>query len=137
MGPSRIVQGSLVFVLLGMLVIGLAVMNYVTFLGGSMIGGLGLAALLGAPMRYIILQEASAEDRASAQGLLNLFLGFGQLGGAAVVGAVAASRGGGQAGYQAAYLVLAVTSALILVLSFGLVNKTATAKVTASSPGPP
>ncbi len=122
-GPTRIVQASLVFVFAGILVIGIAVMTYVSFLGGSIIGGMGLAGLLGAPLRYIILEEARAEDRTAAQGLLNVFLGVGQLGGAAIVGGVAASMGGGQVGYQSAYLVLAVLSFALLALSFGLVNK--------------
>jgi len=122
-GPTRIVQASLAFVFVGILIIGLAVMNYFTFLGGAMLGGVGLAALLGAPLRYIILEEARAEDRASAQGLLNLFLAFGQLAGAAIVGGVATSKGGGQIGYQAAYVVLAVLSLVLLAVSFGLVSK--------------
>jgi EmrB/QacA subfamily drug resistance transporter len=122
-GPTRIVQGGLAFTLAGIAVIGFAVMNYVTFLGGSMIGGIGLAALLGAPLRYIILEEARAEDRASAQGLLNLFLAFGQLAGAAIVGGVAASKGGGEAGYQAGYVVLVVLAIVLFAVSFGLVSK--------------
>ena len=122
-GPIRIVQASLLFVFAGILVIGIAVMTYVSFLGGSIIGGMGLAGLLGAPLRYIILEEARAEDRAAAQGLLNVFLGVGQLGGAAIVGGVAASMGGGQVGYQTAYLVLAVLSFSLLALSLGLINR--------------
>ena len=126
-GPTRIVQGSLAFVFAGVLVFGLAVMTFFTFIGGSIIGGIGLAALLGAPLRYIILEEARAEDRAAAQGLLNVFLAIGQLAGAAIVGGVAASRGGGQVGYQAAYVVLAVLSLVLIAVSFGLVHKPKTA----------
>ena len=72
-----------------------------------MIVGLGLAAVLGAPLRYIVLEEARPEDRASTQGLLNIFLAVGQLSGAAIVGAVATSVGGGTVGYQNAIGVLA------------------------------
>jgi len=122
-GPTRIVQGSLIFVFGGILVFGLAMMTFVTFIGGGIISGIGLAALLGAPLRYIILEESRAEDRAAAQGLLNVFLAIGQLGGAAIVGSVAASKGGGQVGYQAAYVVLAVLSLALFALSFGLVSK--------------
>jgi len=123
MGPARIVQGSLAFVFAGILVFGIAVMSFVTFIGGGIITGIGLAALLGAPLRYIILEEASPEDRASAQGLLNIFLAIGQLTGAAVVGSVATSMGGGTFGYQRSYVVLAGLSALLIGLSLGLKDK--------------
>ena len=117
MGPTPLVHASLAFVLVGILMYGFVPMNYVTFIGAGMIAGVGLAGILGAPLRYIILEEARPEDRASAQGLLNIFLAIGQLTGAAIVGAVAASRGGGEVGYQAAYAALAVLMFLMLILS--------------------
>jgi len=122
-GPTPIVRGSLVFVFAGILMFGLAVMNFGTFIGAGIVTGIGLAALLGAPLRYIILEEARPEDRASAQGLLNVFLAFGQLAGAAIVGSVAASMGGGTVGYQWAYVVLAALSAVLLAVSFRLPTK--------------
>lgn len=125
-GPKPLVHASLAFVFAGILVFGLAPMDYVSFIGGGMIAGVGLAGILGAPLRYIILEEARPEDRASAQGLLNIFLAIGQLLGAAIVGAVAASKGGGQAGYQGAYVVLAALALAMLGLSFRL-RKTAPA----------
>ena len=85
-----------------------------------MIIGVGVAALLGAPLRYIVLEEARPEDRASTQGLLNIFLAIGQLTGAAVVGAMATSVGGGTDGYQLAFAALAVITLVICVVSFGL-----------------
>ncbi|MBT8444824.1 MAG: MFS transporter [Gammaproteobacteria bacterium] len=122
-GPAQIVQGSLVFVFVGILIFGIALMTFVSFIGGGIITGIGLAAMLGAPMRYIILEEARAEDRASAQGLLNIFLAIGQLTGAAIVGSVATSMGGGTVGYQSAYLVLAALSLLLIGVALGLKNK--------------
>jgi MFS family permease len=65
-------------------------------LSGTLIG-LGLSVLLGAPMRYIVLNEAPAEDRGAAQGVLTVFTGVGQLISGALVGAAAASAGGGAA----------------------------------------
>ena len=119
-GPARVIRGSTFFVFAGLLVYGFAQMNYVTFIGGGMIVGIGLAALLGAPLRYVILEEAAPEDRATAQGLLNVFLAIGQLGGAAIVGSVAASVGGGQAGYQSSFSVLAAVTAVLIALAFVL-----------------
>jgi MFS family permease len=93
------------------------------FIASAAIIGLGLAALLGAPMRYIMLNEASAADRTSAQGLITLFTSVGQLMSSAVVGAVAASMGGGVTGYGTAYLVIGVIAAILVVLTFGLKNQ--------------
>jgi multidrug resistance protein len=119
-GPTRVIQGSLLTVLVGLLVYVFAEITYVTFIGGGMIIGVGVAALLGAPLRYIVLEEARPEDRASTQGLLNIFLAIGQLTGAAVVGAMATSVGGGTEGYQLAFAALAVITVVICVVSFGL-----------------
>jgi MFS family permease len=115
-GPTRVIQGSLMVVLVGLLVYSLADITYVTFIGGGMIVGVGVAALLGAPLRYIVLEEARAEDRAATQGLLNIFLAVGQLSGAAIVGAVATSAGGGTEGYQAAFAVLAAITVVIGII---------------------
>jgi MFS family permease len=65
--------------------------------------GLGIGVLLGASLRYIILNEATPAERGTAQSLLTLALGVGQLGGAALMGAIAA-RQGGTAGYTTALL---------------------------------
>jgi MFS family permease len=121
-GPTRVIQVSLAIVLVGLLVYALAEISYVTFIGGGLIVGVGVAALLGAPLRYIVLEEARIEDRASAQGLLNIFLATGQLSGAAIVGAVATSAGGGTTGYQASFGVLAVIAVLICAIALRLRN---------------
>jgi MFS family permease len=112
-GPTRVIQAALAVLLIGLLVYTLTEITYVTFIGGGMIVGVGVAALLGAPLRYIILEEARPEDRASTQGLLNIFLAIGQLSGAAIVGAVATSAGGGTAGYQTSFAVLAAITVVI------------------------
>jgi MFS family permease len=112
-GPTRVIQAALVVLLIGLLIYTLMEITYVTFIGGGMIVGVGVAALLGAPLRYIILEEARPEDRASTQGLLNIFLAIGQLSGAAIVGAVATSAGGGTAGYQTSFAVLAAITVVI------------------------
>ncbi len=91
-------------------------------LSGAVIG-LGLSALLGAPVRYIRLNEAPASDRAAAQGAIALFTSIGQLVSSALVGAVAASQGGGVQGYGAAYLVIGVVAVILTLLTFGLKSR--------------
>jgi EmrB/QacA subfamily drug resistance transporter len=85
--------------------------------------GLGLSMLLGASLRYILLNEVKYNDRTSVQGLLTIFVSTGQMTGAAGAGAVIASHGGNQNAYQLAYLLAAFVALLILVISFFLKNR--------------
>ncbi len=89
------------------------------YISASLIG-LGSGFLIGAPLRYIMLNESNESERASAQGLLRLFTGVGQLFGGALVGALAASQGGGMAGLQYAYLMVGIFSAFLIIVSLGL-----------------
>jgi MFS family permease len=124
-GSKFIVQVGLVLVFIGVLIYGLVPLNVTWFIVGGIIGGIGLAGLLGAPLRFILLNEAKAGDRAAAQGLLTVFLAIGQLLGAAIVGGVAASKGGGVIGYQSAFVVLATLTAIITLVATALKSKAA------------
>ena len=90
------------------------------FIASAAVIGLGLSSLLGAPMRYIMLNEASAADRTSAQGLITLFTSVGQLTSSALIGAVAASMGGGVKGYGTAYMVIGIIAGIMVLLTLGL-----------------
>jgi multidrug resistance protein len=120
LGAGIIIQQAIAFIVVGVMIWALIPLSFISFIGAGLIAGIGIAALLGAPLRYIIIEESSPDDRASAQGLLNIFLAIGQLSGAAIVGAVATSKGGGTAGYQASFLVLGVLAAVIFLFSLGL-----------------
>jgi EmrB/QacA subfamily drug resistance transporter len=93
------------------------------FIAAAAVIGLGLSSLLGAPMRYIMLNEASAAERTSAQGLITLFTSVGQLTSSALVGAVAASMGGGVKGYGTAYMVIGIVAGIMVILTLGLKNR--------------
>jgi EmrB/QacA subfamily drug resistance transporter len=104
----------------GMFVVTLASSGLVFFYAAAILIGLGLGALLGAPLRYVMLSEASAAQRAAAQGILTLNTSVGQLVGGALVGAVAASFGGGISGYATAFLAVGIVMAVTVVLTLGL-----------------
>jgi EmrB/QacA subfamily drug resistance transporter len=91
-------------------------------LSGALIG-LGLSALLGAPIRYITLNEVSAAERSVAQGVVTVFTSLGQLVGSALVGAIVASRGGGFAGYSTAFLVISLVGLLMIGAAVGLKSR--------------
>jgi EmrB/QacA subfamily drug resistance transporter len=125
LGSKVVVIAGTILVAIGMIMLSSGAITSVLalfILTGAIIG-LGLSALLGAPVRYIMLNEAPASDRTAAQGAITLFTSIGQLMSSALVGAVAASQGGGMKGYGAAYLVIGVVAVLLVILSLGLKNR--------------
>jgi EmrB/QacA subfamily drug resistance transporter len=108
---------------IGMLVVGLAPISMVLFYAAGALVGLGLSWLLGAPLRYIMLNEAPRPQRAASQAALALSTRVGQLAGGALVGAVAASMGGGVAGYQQAFTIIGAVSLAFAVLTLALKSR--------------
>lgn len=90
------------------------------FYAAGIVIGLGVAALLGSALRYVMLHAAPPEERGAAQGLLTVFTSMGQLVGSAVVGGVIASHGGAVTGYGRAFVLVALVMLTLAVLSFGL-----------------
>ncbi len=109
----------------GLLMVGALPVSLVLFYVAGALVGLGLSWLLGAPLRYIMLNEAPRSQRAAAQGALALSTRVGQLIGGALVGAIAASRGGGTMGYQEAFLAVGVITFVCFFFAFGLKTRTA------------
>ena len=123
-GSRVVVLSGTVLLVLGMFFLGsLAAASIALFLVSGAVVGAGLSSLLGAPIRYMMLNEAAAKDRSVAQGIVTLSGSIGQLFGSAVVGAVAASSGGGAPGYGAAYTVVAVISILLVLAAVRLKNR--------------
>lgn len=108
----------------GMLMVGTVVTTPMSFYLAGIVIGLGLAALLGTSLRYVMLNEAPADQRGAAQGVLTLFTSTGQLLGAAVVGAVVASHGG-MRGYHLAFQVVGIFMLLLAAMSTALKSRTA------------
>ncbi|HYW53303.1 MAG TPA: MFS transporter [Dongiaceae bacterium] len=84
------------------------------------VAGAGFGALLGAPTRYIVTSHVGPEQRASAVGLLSVFLIIGQIVGGSLGGGVAGSHGDLVDGYRIAYLVFAGVALVALLLSTAL-----------------
>ena len=108
---------------IGMVLLGLFNSSLSMFIVSGVVIGLGLSALLGAPIRYIMLNETATADRAAAQGVTSLFTSTGQLLSGVLVGAVAASQGGGVAGYSAAFLVIGGVSLVLTLISLALKSR--------------
>jgi len=124
-GTRAILVGCQVLSLISISVYAFVELNMFIFIAASIVGGIGTSGLVGAPVRYIVLGETGNDDRASAQGLLSVVSSVGRLIGAAFVGAVAASLGGGPPGYQAAFGGLLVLGALMFCVALSLEPKAA------------
>ena len=132
LGARTLVVFGLTFIASGFLLYGQIGLTSAFFITASCIAGLGFATALGAPLRIIVLNEARPEDRGAAQGLLNVSINVGQLLGAALVGGITASRGGGAAGYQASFTVMGAITATLLLLAVQFRSKAADAAATAA-----
>ena len=66
-GPRSVVQGGLSLTAAGLVLLALLPLDLVSFYAACSIIGFGLSALLGAPLRYITLQEAGDEQRGAGQ----------------------------------------------------------------------
>jgi MFS family permease len=71
------------------------------------VAGVGFGALLGAPTRYIITREVPANMRATAVGLLSIFLIIGQIFGGSLAGGVFGTSISNPQAYRALYLIFA------------------------------
>lgn len=89
---------------LGMIMLGTVATSTLLFVLATVIVGLGLSSLLGAPTRYIAVNEAPPEERGSALAIIGVFNSIGIALGSALAGAVVTSGGGGLAGFRQAYL---------------------------------
>jgi MFS family permease len=116
-GSRTVIMAGTVIMTAGMLMLGLLASNLWFFILSGILIGMGMSALLGAPMRYIMLNEARASERSVAQGVLAVFTSAGQLVGSTLTGAIGASQGGEAAGYTLAFLVIGGLSLVLVLLS--------------------
>jgi len=119
-GARSVVQLGLALTVTGLLLFGLLPLDWPNFyLSGGLVG-FGMSALLGAPLRYIALQEAGEQRRGAGQGILTLSVSVGQLVGSAIIGVVVGSASQALQGYRHGLLAVAAACALALVLSVAL-----------------
>jgi MFS family permease len=117
-GAKRVILAGTVILTCGLLLFAFSSNNYGWFFIGTIIIGIGLISLLGAPLRYIVLNKAPAKERASQQGLLSVFSGIGQLISGVMVGGIVASLGGGIVAFSFAFICVGLISVALIIESF-------------------
>ncbi len=122
-GSKAVLIIGTIILALGMFGLAFDSSTIISFYIAAVLVGVGMGIIVGAPLRYIMLNEAKESERASGQGAVRLFTGIGQLFGGALVGAVASSQGGGSAGLQNAYLLVGIMVAFLFLISFGLKSR--------------
>jgi EmrB/QacA subfamily drug resistance transporter len=121
-GTKPVILGGIAIMTAGLVLLFFFMQNMVLFFIASFLIGLGLSGILGAPLRYILLNETAVENRSSAQGLLTIFSSSGQLIGAALGGALIASAQVPLSGYGLVFLVIAVLALVCFTAALFLKN---------------
>ena len=125
-GSKIVIIAGTFISMIGMILLGLFSDNLTLFIISGVLIGFGLSTLLGAPLRYITLNEAKVSERSVAQGVISIFSSAGQMLGGVLVGAIAASRTqtmGAASGYSLAFLVMGIISLALVGISFMLKNR--------------
>jgi len=128
LGSRIVILVGTITTTIGMTLLGLFSSNLILFIVSGVLIGLGLSTLLGAPLRYITLNEAKVSERSVAQGVISIFTSSGQMLGGALIGAIAASRTqtmGAAAGYSLAFLIMGIICLILVGIAFMLKNRAA------------
>ena len=119
-GAKPVIQSGLLLTALGLLLFTRRPLELSGFYAAGVCVGLGLSGLLGAPLRFIALEEAGEGRRGAGQGLLTSFLSIGRIAGAALIGGAAAAGTSELAGYRHALFVLAFVALAAALASVAL-----------------
>jgi MFS family permease len=132
-GAKPVVLVGMALMAAGLAILGLFASSMLMFYVFSVLFGLGIAVLLGAALRYMMLGETAESERAPAQALLTITISIGQMIGAAMLGAVASLDGASVTGYAQAMLLTAMVMIVLFVAGLLLKNVKAPAQGIVSS----
>ena len=116
-GPRLTLMTSTAILIVGLAGLVFFMRTFAVFFVATFFIGFGMSGLLGAPLRYILLNEVDESHRSSAQGVMTLFMSAGQLICAALLGAIIASSNGGIEGYGKAYTIMGAMCCGLFLLS--------------------
>ncbi|HUX53581.1 MAG TPA: MFS transporter [Williamwhitmania sp.] len=120
-GPKPVITGGVILSGIGLVMISLSHSDIWLFYGAEVVIGLGMAILAGSSLRFVVLNETDKSERASAQGILTLFISSGQIIGSTIISALAASMST-TSGYMVAFMVVGVSMLLLIPVAMLLRN---------------
>jgi MFS family permease len=124
-GSRWVLTAGTLLTALGLLIFAFGFGSLWISLVAMVVAGTGFGALLGAPTRYIITNSVSADQRASAVGLLSIFLIIGQILGGSLAGGIIAAHAVDTQGYRTAYCAFTAIAVVAAVLTLALKSKAA------------
>jgi len=101
----------------GLALFGTTVASLPLALLSIVVAGVGFGALLGAPTRYIVTSQAPSSMRATAVGLLSIFLIIGQIVGGSLAGGIVGGSIGDPLPYRTAYEIFAAVAVLATLVT--------------------
>ncbi len=122
-GSRAVIISGLVFFVISLFLLGFLQKNVNYFYVSEALLGLGLA--IRSPLSYIMLNEVPAEERASTQGVLIIFVSVGQLVGASMTGAFISSMPAVITGFTSSFLIMMAVALILLISSFFLKRREA------------
>ena len=124
-GSRNVLLAGTFFTELGLAIFALGFHSLALAVLAMIVAGVGFGALLGAPTRYIVTNEAPASSRATALGLLSQFLIVGQILGGSIAGGIMTAAVSDDMSYRWTYLTFAALALLALILSLFLAPRRA------------
>ncbi len=124
-GSRNVLLAGTLFTELGLAIFALGFHSLALAVLAMIVAGVGFGALLGAPTRYIITNEAPSGSRATALGLLSQFLIVGQILGGSIAGGIMTAAVSDDSSYRWTYLTFAALALLALVVSLFLAPRRA------------
>ncbi len=119
-GSRKLIIAGLSLATAGFLFLSFLSGNKLFYYTAGALLGLGLSVLSGSALRYIMLNEVPATERASTQGLITIFISIGQITGSAFIGAIIASSDVSLTGYKNVFIFISIVSFLLAVLAIFL-----------------
>jgi EmrB/QacA subfamily drug resistance transporter len=114
-GSRLLVVIGLIFSTAGFIILSMSTGDKAVFYAGGAFLGLGFSVLSGSALRYIMLNEVSASERASTQGIITILISIGQMTGAAIVGALLATTDKSENGYSRVFFYIALFSLILSI----------------------
>jgi len=122
-GSRAVLLAGATMTALGLLLFALSLSTLWLAVASVALAGVGFGALLGAPTRYIITNEVPGSARATAVGVLSVFLIIGQIFGGSLAGGAVGNRIDDAGAYRLAYEIFAGIAVVAAIGTLALASR--------------